>query len=440
MQSTTLGSSEEIQREAAEDLLMTSTTTETMSSSSEEITASSAEVTLTPVRTASSAQSKRPTATYVEVETLKYTPSTTLTPPTTNTLPELFPITKWEFVNGTRRTTAEKPPTKKVFNETLQALVVVNVQPDGTTALPRTPLANIEDLKSNRPNATNLQNLSDIFDTLASKLGIQPEVSSKMPPFSSLSKIKNQYRNSANRTGGPGTARPRTTTTVRPKRKKPRPTGTRIPSTSTVGYEPSTAKEQQRVSSTTEQYPETTPMARVIPTVINDEIDDVVPVMLETSSELSSELAVVGQAEVEVIDPNRYEEMLNSMSLAHGKLPAPTTSSPLPSTLVTLLPVKSNSGIRNFRPKTKRPPPYGATTGAPAAHNHGDKNESRKMNEAGLKLMNANKTDDDDRPAAQHHQRQASAERAEPLVAQQGSNKNNTMVETVVRASMRFES
>uniref|UniRef100_A0A182YFS9 Uncharacterized protein n=1 Tax=Anopheles stephensi TaxID=30069 RepID=A0A182YFS9_ANOST len=443
MQSTTLSSSEEIH--SAEDLLMSSTTTETMSSSSEEITASSAEVTLTPVHITHAGQSKPPTATYVEVETLKYTPSTTLAPPTTNTLPELFPITKWEFVNGTRRTTAEKPPTKKVFNETLQALVVVNVQPDGTTALPRTPPQNIEDLKSNRPNATNLQNLSDIFDTLASKLGIQPEVSSKMPPFSSLSKIKNQYRNSVNRTGGTGTARPRTTTTVRPKRKKTRPTVTKIPSTSTVGYRPSAVTEQRvRVSSTTELYPETTPMARVIPTVINDEIDDVVPVMLETSSELSSELAVVGQAEVEVIDPNRYEEMLNSMSLAHGRLSvATTTPSPLPSTLVTLLPVKSNSGIRNFRPKTKRPPPYGATTGAPAAHNHGDKNESRKMNEAGLKLMNANKTEDDDRPAAgpaQHHQRPASAERVEPLVAQQGSNKNNTMVETVVRASMRFES
>ncbi|XP_053665616.1 uncharacterized protein LOC128714760 [Anopheles marshallii] len=444
MQSTTLSSSEEIQREA-EDLLMTSTTTESMSSSSEEITTGSAEVTLTPVHSPSPSQSKRPTATYVEVETLKYTPST-VSPPTTNTLPELFPITKWEFVNGTRRTTAEKPPTKKVFNETLQALVVVNVQPDGTTALPRMPLTNIDDLKSNRPNATNLQNLSDIFDTLASKLGIQPEVSSKMPPFSSLSKIKNQYRNAANRTAGAGVTRPRNpATTVRPKRKKVRPTVTKNPTTSTAGYEPSSATGQRvRPSSTTELYPETTPMARVIPTVINDEIDDVVPVMLETSSELSSELAVVGQAEVEVIDPNRYEEMLNSMALAHGKLSSATTPAP-PSTLVTLLPVKSNSGIRNFRPKTKRPPPYGPTTRAPAAHNHGDKNESRKMNEAGLKLMNANKTDDDDRPVTstgQHHPSdQPSVERVEPsVVAQQGSNKNNTMVETVVRASMRFES
>uniref|UniRef100_A0A182K7I4 SEA domain-containing protein n=1 Tax=Anopheles christyi TaxID=43041 RepID=A0A182K7I4_9DIPT len=440
MQSTTYSSSEEMQQDV-EDLLITSTTittstttttTETMSSSSEESTAgSSIEVT-----THTGEQPKRPSATYIEVETLKYTPST-IPPPTTNTLPELFPITKWEFVNGTRRTTAEKPPTKKIFNETLQALVVVNVQPDGTTALPRLPPANIDELKSNRPNATHLQNLSDIFDTLASKLGIQQEVSSKMPPFSSLSKIKNQYRNSANRTAGAGAGRPRppTTVTTRPKRKKTRPTATK--GSSTVPNLPSSATEHRmRVSSTTELYPETTPMARVIPTVINDEIDDVVPVMLETSSELSSELAVVGQAEVEVIDPNRYEEMLNSMALAHGKplaavaaateTTATTTPYP-PSTLVTLLPVKSNSGIRNFRPKTKRPPPpYGSTTTGvpPAAHNHGDKNESRKMNEAGLKLMNANKTDNGDRPAVgpvQHHQDERELAEASGQ-AQQGSN------------------
>uniref|UniRef100_A0A182QND1 SEA domain-containing protein n=1 Tax=Anopheles farauti TaxID=69004 RepID=A0A182QND1_9DIPT len=426
---TTYGSSEEIQRES-DDAGMTSTT-ETVSSSSEESTGSSVEVTLTTLE--STVQPKQPSAAFVEVETLKYTPST-VPPPTTNTLPELFPITKWEFVNGTRRTTAEKPPTRKVFNETLQALVVVNVQPDGgTTALPRHPPhhANLEDLKSQRPNTTNLQNLSDIFDTLASKLGIQPEVSSKMPPFSSLAKIKNQYRNSVNRTGST-TGPTRAATTVRPKRKKTRPTGTKARPTSTTP-EPS--------------RPETTtPMARVIPTVINDEIDDVVPVMLETASEQSSELAVVGQAEVEVIDPNRYEEMLNLMAQTHGRVSGPvataTTTVAPPSTLVTLLPVKSNSGIRNFRPKTKRPLPTATTAAlAPAAHNQGDKNASRKMNEAGSKLMNANKTNDDrsvavkeaapasSPPTAQHHN-----------APRQGSNKNNTMVETVVRASMRFES
>uniref|UniRef100_A0A182P6W2 SEA domain-containing protein n=1 Tax=Anopheles epiroticus TaxID=199890 RepID=A0A182P6W2_9DIPT len=421
LHSTTYSSSEEMDRDA-EELLITSTTTSTpttttsdqMSSSSEETTNSSEEVlkltTNFPPPSVSGGQAKRPAATYVEVETLKYTPPSTLPPPTTNTLPELFPITKWEFVNGTRRTTADKPPTRKIFNETLQALVVVNVQPDGTTALPRVPpLPNLHDLKSSRPNATNLQNLSDIFDTLASKLGIQSEVSSKMPPFSSLAKIKNQYRTRPS-TNAPATGRP--------KRKKTRPTKGSTTTTTTT---------------TTEHYPETTPMARVIPTVINDEIDDVVPVMLETSSELSSELAaVVGQAEVEVIDPNRYEEMLSSMALPPGKPSAVrTTTAPPPSTLVTLLPVKSNSGIRNFRPKTKRPPAT-TTAGTPVARNGaGDKNESRKMDEAGsLKLMNANKTADDDRPAVRQQQQHGSV----------ADNKNNTMVETVVRASMRFES
>ena len=54
-----------------------------------------------------------------------------------------------------------------------------------------------------------------------------------------------------------------------------------------------------------------------------------------------------------------------------------------------------------------------------------------------LKLMNANKTADGDRRAASGLTEQ------HPVAVEQqqgGSNKNNTMVETVVRASMRFES
>uniref|UniRef100_A0A182JID0 Uncharacterized protein n=1 Tax=Anopheles atroparvus TaxID=41427 RepID=A0A182JID0_ANOAO len=456
VQSTTdaaVGSSEEV------DSLVSSpgttpTAEDSFASSSEEVTTGSttAEVTPTTVRGLADQPSRtRPSTTYVEVETYKYTP--TSTPPTTATLPELFPITKWEFVNGTRRTTAEKPPTRKVFNETLQALVVVNVQPDdGTTALPR-PLnsagaPSTDGLKSDRANATQLQNLSDIFDTLASKLGIQPEVSSKLPPFSSFAKIKNQYRNAVNRTGS-GTRPP--ATTARPKRKKTRPTAARTTTTTTT-------------TTTTERFLETTPMVRVVPTVINDDIDDVVPVMLETSSELSSDLlpAVIGQAEVEVIDPNRYEEMLSSIALT-GQRPSASASATTPtppSTLVTLLPVKSNSGIRQFRPKTKRPPP-GGTTSLPPPPQHqrqeGDKNESRKLDGMGLKLMNANKaTDgdgDDDRlaprqpqlPALRQPSKPESAHRGPPSelappTRRPGSNKNNTMVETVVRASMRFES
>ncbi|XP_050095677.1 uncharacterized protein LOC126577783 [Anopheles aquasalis] len=420
-----------------------------------------------------SSEVNRTSTTYVEVETVKYTP--TVTPPTTITLPELFPITKWEFVNGTRRTTVEKPPTRKVFNETLQALVVENVQPEVTTVAMAPPgrlpsgSVDLEDLKASRVNATtNLQNLSDIFDTLASKLGIQPEASGKLPPFSSLSKIKNQYRNTVNRTGAGGgrprttttTVMPTTTTTMRVKRKKTRPTvpRTTTSTTSTPAYR-----------TRTESYPETTtPLSRVIPTVTNDEIDDVVPVMLESSSEVSSSsaaassevVAVVGQAEVEVIDPNRYEEMLNSLAIPSGSSHRTTTVAP-PSTLVTLLPVKSNSGIRNFRPKTKRPASASASLrrastepSVPVAHNQDDKNESRKM-AVGGKLMNANKTDDDDsRPpsgtgtgsavpvaASAHEERGASQSPAVSTSKRHpGSNKNNTMVETVVRASMRFDS
>uniref|UniRef100_A0A182F267 Uncharacterized protein n=1 Tax=Anopheles albimanus TaxID=7167 RepID=A0A182F267_ANOAL len=474
----------------------TSGITSSADGSSEVTASSSEEVTTTTAAAAAageeasgevSSEANRTSTTYVEVETVKYTP--TMTPPTTITLPELFPITKWEFVNGTRRTTVEKPPTRKVFNETLQALIVENVQPEATTvamaAAPQNrpasgPAVDLEDLKASRVNATtNLQNLSDIFDTLASKLGIQPEASGKLPPFASLAKIKNQYRNTVNRTGAPGPGRPRTTTTttaptttttMRAKRKKTLPTVARTVTTS------STPVYRTR---TPESYPETTPLPRVIPTVTNDEIDDVVPVMLESSfssSEVSSSsaasaaassemVAVVGQAEVEVIDPNRYEEMLNSLATPSASLTRTTTIAP--STLVTLLPVKSNSGIRNFRPKTKRP---AASAGGlrratspepagPAAHNPGDdKNERRKMAVEG-KLMNANKTDDDDSGpppavvptgsgtgtgsavpvASDGHQERgtgATSNRHRPPE----SNKNNTMVETVVRASMRFDS
>ncbi|XP_058056422.1 mucin-2 [Anopheles bellator] len=402
---TTLTSAEDITEPAT---VPPSTTTEFGAPSSEERDNDSLEVT-TLAASAGVLTEGRPSTTYVEVETFKYSPPTVPPPTPTITQPELFPITKWEFVNGTRRTTAEKPPTRKVFNETLQALVVENVAPEATTApvLPRLPPAaanQLADLKVNR--SQNLQNLSDIFDTLASKLGIRPEVSSKLPPFSSLAKIK--HRNPANRTAGTGRPRPTTTSpsTGRPKRKKTRPaTGSTVP----------------------DSFPETTtPMSRVIPTVTNDEIDDVVPVMLETSS--AEVPPVVGQAEVEVIDPSIYEEMLSSLALAvpgqrtHGA--APTTPPAPPSTLVTLLPVKSNSGIRNFRPKTKRPP-------ATAAR-QGDKTESRRTapdEPVDSKLMDANKTDE-----------AASRGSGRPGPARAGSNKNNTMVETVVRASMRFES
>ncbi|XP_052864128.1 mucin-5AC [Anopheles cruzii] len=392
-------------------------TTEFGAPSSEERDNDSQEVTTVPsdgVLTAG-----RPSTTYVEVETLKYSPPTV--PPPTPTQPALFPITKWEFVNGTRRTTAEKPPTRKVFNETLQALVVENVAPEATTApvLPRLPAAaanQLADLKVNR--SQNLQNLSDIFDTLASKLGIRPEVSSKLPPFSSLAKIKH-------RTAGKPrpTTSPSTTSTGRPKRKKTRPATTGFPET-------------------------TTPMSRVIPTVTNDEIEDAVPVMLETVSSESAEPpavpVVIGQAEVEVIDPSIYEEMLSSLALAASvpeRTQVPTTPPAPPSTLVTLLPVKSNSGIRNFRPKTKRPPAPATATVLGAGRRQGDKTESRNPPAAAakaadeptvdLKLMDANKTADE---AESGHRG------TERPPARAGSNKNNTMVETVVRASMRFES
>ena len=74
--------------------------------------------------------------------------------------------------------------------------------------------------------------------------------------------------------------------------------------------------------------------------------DDVVPILISEPAapaggefEMSSEAASIGMAEVEVVaDPETlYAEMLRKQA----------TTKPPP--LVTLLPVRSNSGIRTFR-------------------------------------------------------------------------------------------
>ncbi|XP_053692046.1 mucin-5AC [Sabethes cyaneus] len=398
--------------------------------------------------------------TFIEVETLKYTPTTSM-PTVMVTLPELFPIkNKWEFVNGTRVTPPSSHSTRKVYNETLQALVVENIQL--TTTMPSVRIAGL------KRNTTNLQNLSSIFDTLASKLGIQTESSSK-PPFSSLSKIKNQHKNSATRTS----SKNRTRITTRPKRKKNKNTR-RTSTTSTT----------TTTSTTPTPIYDTTPFAKPIPTITSDDLMDVVPVMISPTSEYSSE-QYVGQAEVEVIDPNKYDEMLQLLSTTTppGAVRYATTTAAGPSGLVTLLPAKSNSGIKNFRPKIKlqRRPTTKATSGSLAADNQppllltADSQPAvaanadtaaaavatvggRSETSPNLKLMNANKSGAAGLDGVGNRHRSDDNVAGETDVGSvdaghggtndggsrgfnnQNDNKNNTMVETVVRASMRFES
>lgn len=72
--------------------------------------------------------------------------------------------------------------------------------------------------------------------------------------------------------------------------------------------------------------------------------DDELPVLLNQNTESYDEASVetmVGQAEVEEVDPTQYEQMLLIDRVSANLQPSSTTPS-----LVTLLPVKSNSGIR----------------------------------------------------------------------------------------------
>ncbi|KAL9701330.1 hypothetical protein quinque_004771 [Culex quinquefasciatus] len=404
-------------------------TTELFMTVTETTTTTEQPPTTTP-STTTSTTSKRPT-TFVEIETLKYSPTTTSAPATV-TIPELFPINKWEFVNGSR-VTPNAPSTRKVFNETLQAWIVENVQL--STTVPSVP---IEDLR--RKNTTNLQNLSVIFDTLASKLGIQTEGTSKAPPFASLAKIKN--KNSSSRLEG-STTKKRNRTTTRPKRKKNknRTTTTTTTSTTTTTQAPTTT-----TTTTIKPIYDTTPLSKLIPTVTNEDyLGDIVPVMLAPAGapEFSSEY-YVGQAEVEVIDPNHYDEMMrqqqHSTTLATSAAFATTT--PKPAALVTLLPAKSNSGIKHFRPKIAKLPalqPSALVSLAASAARQKQKSTEEEQ-ETGRKMsvtvMNAN---GGSRVASSGDFGGSVAEEGRDSGREFGEEKNNTVVEAVVRASMRFD-
>lgn len=265
---------------------------------------------------------EKPTTTFVEVETLKYTPPAVTVTQTTATQPQLFPIlSKWEFVNGTQVNTTELSMTKKVFNETLQAVIVENSQ---TT--PPHHASRFDDLKVNRTvDKANLQQLSSIFDTLAAKLGIKPiDVASKMPPFSQQNKMKNSNR---------------TRTASTPTTKK---TSSKISSTTPINRLRPTTTRLSQTKATTRAPTRKLSTAR---TTTQAEMTTSESNFYESSSE-----SMIGQAEVEPVDPTKYDEILSLISSS----PVTRFSSTTPS-LVTLLPVKSNSGIRNFNPRVRLP-------------------------------------------------------------------------------------
>lgn len=246
------------------------------------------------------------TSGYVEVETVQYTPVSSAWDQ-----PSLFPVqTKWEFINGTLVQT-DRAPMKKVFNQTLQAWIVENPQESGER---------IEPERYIRHNSEEIKNISTIFDTLSSKLGIGPSIPSKTPPFTSFSQNKLRDKvgsgNSANFDSD-----------------------SRI-----IGYNNLNSNSPARMPATTPTTMTTTPTSSDITSNPNSPL----PILLNPQTEnyfSSSAENVFGQAEIEEIDPTQYEQMLlldKVSSFSHR-------TSTMPS-LVTLLPVKSNTGIRNALP------------------------------------------------------------------------------------------
>lgn len=207
--------------------------------------------------------STNPTS-YVEIETVQYTPVSE-----SWNQPSLFPVqSKFEYVNGTLVSSFDTNTIRRIFNETLHAWIIENSQKDKV---------NDNDEIFARKNDSNIQNISAIFDTLASELGVKPNISTKSPPFeiSGHNKLKT--------TQSPAISSFRQNNTMNDV----------LASTTTA-------------RSSTGYYPPLKP--------------DV----------------TYGEAEIEEVDPTQYEHILQNNRV---------TSTTVPS-LITLMPVKSNSGIR----------------------------------------------------------------------------------------------
>lgn len=299
---------------------------------------------------------EKSTTTYVEVETLKYTPTSAPITHSTVSSPQLFPdiVHKWEFVNGTSTNSTESSITKKIFNETLQAVVVENSQTTSpsSSSFSHSQKTKIDDFQANRTGdekPANLQELSSIFDTLVSKLGMKPiDTASKTPPFSQQnSKLKNGA-NSRNRT---------TTKKMNSKSSNTTPISKQRPTTNKFSS-------QTKAFATTTQVPLTTKLStyRKSTTTMSSITSHQMTTTKEklfTSPGSSSEIGVIGEAEVEPVDPTQYDEMLSlATSSTFSRFPSTTTPS-----LITLLPAKSNSGIRNFNPRLKLAPRTSSSSG-----------------------------------------------------------------------------
>ncbi|XP_017060190.1 proteoglycan 4 [Drosophila ficusphila] len=231
---------------------------------------------------------------------------TTTEKPTMMDDSNLFPShSKWEFVNSSSSNGfGHNSNMRKVFNQTLQAWVSEDIDKSENLTL--------NDIKTRINNASNIQDISLIFDTLASKLGITPSVPNKFPPFSQ-NKLKHAPKEEVRR---------------------PIPTST------------------------------TTDLPLVVPETLNPvEREPFIKPMSSFLEDGSSEvigaaIPVIGEAEVEVVDPLNYEEMLKISQFAAS------TTEPSVHQLVTLLPVRSNSGIRTYRPPSEAEETQRSASGA----------------------------------------------------------------------------
>lgn len=216
----------------------------------------------------------------------------------------LFPShSKWEFVNSSAPLNSGYGVNmRKVFNKTLQAWVSEDVE--------KTENFTLHDIKTRINNASNIQDISLIFDTLASKLGITPTVSTKFPPFSHNKLKHSQQRNE---------------------------TKVKLISTSTTTELPVLESSVKNFIELPLQQRE--PFIKPMSSFMDDGSAEI----------LGAAIPVVGEAEVEVIDPLKYEELLKTSQFAES---TPTTEAS-PHQLVTLLPVRSNSGIRTYKPASE---------------------------------------------------------------------------------------
>ncbi|XP_073822622.1 uncharacterized protein [Musca autumnalis] len=270
---------------------------------------------------------------------IKYRPSNSK-PPVMLDDSNLFPShSKWEFVNSSAANHfGHTGNMRKVFNTTLQAWVSEDVE-----KTEKSESETLDDIKNKINNASNIQDISFIFDTLASKLGITTSLPTKEPPFSH-NKLKQSQKNESRIKASSSTTMrttPTTSTTLH----------TQTTTTTTTTAKTTTAATTTRRATTT-----TLPPPAFSATSEEDDllalemrrepfIKPMSSFIEDTSAEgVGAAIPVVGEAEVEVIDPTKYEEMLKSSHFADA-----TTTETTPK-LVTLLPVRSNSGIRTYRP------------------------------------------------------------------------------------------